>query len=55
MKLKIAEALAGKQILFLPVGRSAVGVQSLNLNQLLGAFTAQGAAAPAPASDAKEP
>jgi len=41
VKLKIAEALAGKDILFLPGGKSGVGVQTLNLNQLLQAITAR--------------
>ncbi|HMK73762.1 MAG TPA: SPFH domain-containing protein [Myxococcaceae bacterium] len=45
VKLRIAEALAGKQIVFLPTGKSGVGVQTLNLNQLLGALSAGGEAA----------
>ena len=40
VKLRIAEALAGKQLVFLPTGKSGVGVQTLNLNQLLGALSA---------------
>lgn len=40
VKLRIAEALAGKQLVFLPTGKSGVGVQTLNLNQLLGTLSA---------------
>lgn len=35
VKLKLAEALAGKQILFVPAGKGGVNLQTLNLNQLL--------------------
>lgn len=52
VKLRIAEALAGKQLVFLPTGKSGVGVQTLNLNQLLGALSAgaeTGAPTPPPA------
>jgi len=49
VKLRIAEALAGKQLVFLPTGKNGVGVQTLNLNQLLGALQAGAAeATPAP-------
>ena len=41
VKLKIAEALAGKDLVFLPGGKSGVGVQTLNMNQLLQAITAR--------------
>ena len=41
VKLKIAEALTGKELFFLPGGKSGVGIQTLNLNQLLQAVTAQ--------------
>jgi hypothetical protein len=47
VKLKIAEALAGKDLIFIPGGKSGVGVQTLNMNQLLQAFTAQQAIQPA--------
>jgi regulator of protease activity HflC (stomatin/prohibitin superfamily) len=40
VKLRIAEALAGKQLVFVPTGKTGVGVQTLNLNQLLGALSA---------------
>jgi len=54
VKLKIAEALAGKDLVFLPGGKSAVGLQTLNVNQLLQAITARQAAQAAPASEAKQ-
>ena len=53
VKLKIAEALAGKDILFLPGGKSGVGIQTLNLNQLIQALTAQQAVQVAPAPEGK--
>jgi regulator of protease activity HflC (stomatin/prohibitin superfamily) len=46
VKLRIAEALVGKQLVFLPTGKNGVGVQTLNLNQLLGALSATPEAAP---------
>jgi regulator of protease activity HflC (stomatin/prohibitin superfamily) len=50
VKLRIAEALAGKELIFVPTGKSGVGVQTLNLNQLLGALSAgAGEASPPPA------
>jgi regulator of protease activity HflC (stomatin/prohibitin superfamily) len=48
VKLRIAEALAGKQLVFVPTGKSGVGVQTLNLNQLLGALSAGKEAAVSP-------
>lgn len=48
VKLRIAEALAGKQLIFIPTGKSGVGVQTLNLNQLLGALSAGMEMGPAP-------
>jgi len=53
VKLKIAEALAGKDLVFLPGGKSGVGVQTLNLNQLIQALTAQQVAPVAPAAEEK--
>jgi len=47
VKLKIAEALTGKDLVFLPGGKSGVGLQTLNLNQLLEALTARQALPPA--------
>jgi regulator of protease activity HflC (stomatin/prohibitin superfamily) len=41
VKLRLAEALTGKQILFVPTGKGGLGVQTLNLNQLLGSFAAK--------------
>ena len=38
VKLRLAEALAGKQLLFVPTGKGGVGLQTLNLNQLLGIY-----------------
>jgi regulator of protease activity HflC (stomatin/prohibitin superfamily) len=40
VKLKLAEALEGKQLLFVPAGKGGVGLQTLNLNQLIGAYAA---------------
>jgi regulator of protease activity HflC (stomatin/prohibitin superfamily) len=48
VKLRIAEALAGKQLVFLPTGKNGVGVQTLNLNQLLGALSTGAETSPAP-------
>src|SRR5262249_52386829 len=39
VKLRLAEALAGKQILFLPSSKGG-GLQTLNMNQLLSTFAA---------------
>jgi regulator of protease activity HflC (stomatin/prohibitin superfamily) len=54
VKLRLAEALGGKQILFVPGGKSAVGFQTLNLNQLLGTYAGaqalDGASGPEPSS-----
>jgi regulator of protease activity HflC (stomatin/prohibitin superfamily) len=47
VKLKIAEALTGKQILFVPTGKSGVGVETINLNQLIGSFAGSQAGAAA--------
>lgn len=45
VKLRVAEALAGKQILFVPTGGGGMQLQTLNLNALLRAYgTAEGAA-----------
>lgn len=43
VKLKLAEALNGKQIVVLPQGANGIGVQSTNMNQLLGMFGFQSA------------
>lgn len=40
VKLRIAEALAGKQIVFLPGGGKGGGLQTTNLNELLARFAA---------------
>jgi regulator of protease activity HflC (stomatin/prohibitin superfamily) len=44
VKLKIAESLAGKQIVFLPGGGKGSGLQTLNLNDLLTRYAAANAA-----------
>ncbi len=44
VKLKIAESLAGKQIVFLPGGARGSGLQTLNLNDLLTRYAAASAA-----------
>jgi hypothetical protein len=44
VKLKIADALMGKDLVFLPGGKSGIGMQTLNVNQLLEAITARQAA-----------
>ncbi|HEX4620821.1 MAG TPA: SPFH domain-containing protein, partial [Myxococcaceae bacterium] len=53
VKLRLAEALEGKQLIFVPAGKGGVGLQTLNLNQLIGAYAAgqvlQEPATPAPA------
>src|SRR5207248_3760956 len=38
VKLRVAEALAGKQIVFLPSGGKAGGLQTMNLNDLLARY-----------------
>ena len=51
VKLRLADALQGKQIVFVPAGKGGVGLQTLNLNQLIGAYAAgqaQDAAQPQP-------
>ena len=40
VKLKIAEALEGKQLIFIPAGKGGVGLQTLNMNQLISAYAA---------------
>lgn len=49
VKLKIAESLAGKQILFLPSGRGG-GLQTTNLNDLLARYAVTGVGAHPPAA-----
>ena len=50
---EIAESLAGKDLVFLPGGKSGVGLQTLNVNQLIQAVTAREAAQSVPAHDGK--
>jgi regulator of protease activity HflC (stomatin/prohibitin superfamily) len=40
VKLRVAEALAGKQLIFLPGGGKAGGLQTVNLNELLARYAA---------------
>ena len=47
VKLRIAEALAGKQILFIPVGKGGATLQTTNLNDLLSRFAVTQATAAA--------
>jgi regulator of protease activity HflC (stomatin/prohibitin superfamily) len=54
VKLKIAESLAGKQILFLPGGRGG-GLQTTNLNDLLARYAVTGVAAHTPAAKSALP
>lgn len=44
VKLRIAEALSGKQLVFMPAGRSGATLQTMNLNELLGRYAATHAA-----------
>lgn len=55
VKMKLAEALQGKQILFVPAGKGGVGLQTLNLNQLIGAYAAEQVQEPAPAPSSTTP
>jgi len=54
VELRIAEALQGKQIVFIPAGKGGVGLQTLNLNQLIGAYAA-GSQVEEPAKSAAAP
>ncbi|HEX9578617.1 MAG TPA: hypothetical protein VF993_12750, partial [Myxococcales bacterium] len=40
VKLRVAESLAGKQIVFLPGGGKGGGLQTVNLNELLARYAA---------------
>ena len=40
VKLRVADALAGKEIVFLPSGGKSGALQTLNLNELLGRYAA---------------
>ncbi len=46
VKLRIAEALQGKQLLFMPSGRAGATLQTLNLNDLIGTYVASQAEVP---------
>jgi regulator of protease activity HflC (stomatin/prohibitin superfamily) len=50
VKLRIAEALMGKQILFLPAGRGGTTLQTLDMNQILSQYAASKATHNASAS-----
>ncbi len=51
VKLQIARSLAGKKIIILPGGANAVGLQRVDINQLINGALAREATAPAPAAD----
>jgi regulator of protease activity HflC (stomatin/prohibitin superfamily) len=51
VKLRVAEALAGKQIVFLPGGGKAGGLQTMNLNDLLARYAVSGTERAAKAED----
>jgi hypothetical protein len=53
VKLRIAEALAGKQIVFLPGGGKGGGLQTTNVNDLLARFAAVAAVEKEAAEPAK--
>jgi regulator of protease activity HflC (stomatin/prohibitin superfamily) len=53
VKLRVAEALAGKQIVFLPGGGKAGGLQTMNLNDLLARYAVSETAAAKVENDAK--
>ncbi len=53
VKLRIAEALQGKQLLFMPAGRSGATLQTLNLNDLIGTYVASQAEVPVSAPKKK--
>ena len=52
VKLRIAEALQGKQIIFVPSGKGGAAIQKLDVNQLIAATIAQESSAPTPPGDA---
>jgi regulator of protease activity HflC (stomatin/prohibitin superfamily) len=51
VELRIAEALQGKQIIFVPGGKGGVGLQTLNLNQLVNSLVSQEATSTATQDD----
>jgi hypothetical protein len=46
VKLRVAEALEGKQIILVPGGQSGVGLHKLDINKLIDAATVQEAEKP---------
>jgi regulator of protease activity HflC (stomatin/prohibitin superfamily) len=54
VKLRIAEALQGKQLLFVPSGKGGANLQKLDINQLLASMAAQESLAPAPTAQATD-
>jgi hypothetical protein len=55
VKLRVAEALMGKQLVFLPGGGKGGGLQTLNLNELLGRYAAAETVARMPAMSSAAP
>ncbi len=56
VKLRVAEALAGKQIVFVPSGGKGGGLQTVNINDLLAKFAfAQAASEPVPVAEPAAP
>lgn len=54
VKLRVAEALQGKEIVFIPAGKGGMGIQTLNMNQLLGLYAGtQATEAPKTPNDSK--
>jgi hypothetical protein len=51
VKLRIAEALQGKDIIFVPSGKGGASIQKLDINQLISSYAAQQVTAPTPAAD----
>ena len=51
VKLRVAEALEGKQLIFLPGGGKGGGLQTLNLNELLGRYAAAAQLSPKAAEE----
>jgi regulator of protease activity HflC (stomatin/prohibitin superfamily) len=51
VKLKIAEALAGKSIVLVPTGKSGAAVQTLDVNQLVKTYAAEKALPATPATN----
>lgn len=55
VKLRIAEALQDKPIIFVPAGKGGANIQKLDVNALVATYAAQEAAAPTPAPASSAP